>query len=292
MNHPRTWQVLCWLSLALAGCQQKTAPGVEPGPRATTAFDLATVGTIHGQVTWQGQVPQVPPFQVHSHVLSPNATPKTMQRPNPNAPAINPGQGGVAKAVVFLRGVNPSRARFWSHPPVRIEQGDYQLDVVQGAHRGLIGFMRWGNTLEMVATRPTFHSLRAQGAAFFSLPFVEPGQIASRMLDKKGLVELSSGAGYYWMRGYLFVDDHPYYARTDAEGRYLLEDVPPGAYSITCWLPNWHIKRQERDPESSLVTRIFFAPPVELEQTVDVKAGERCRMDFAVSSRDFEVGVK
>ncbi len=292
MNHAKTWTLPCWLVLALAGCKEKITPVPAPAPGLITAFDVSAVGTIHGQVSWEGDLPQVPPFQVHAHFLSPNATPQPMRRANPHAPQVHPAQRGVANAVVFLRGVAATRARFWSHPPVRVELWDYQLDVVQGRQRGLVGFVRRGDPLEMVASKPVFHSLRAQGAAFFTLPFVEAQQITRRPLEKNGLVELSSGAGYYWMRGYLFVDEHPYYARTDAEGRYVLEQVPPGPCTIVCWLPNWHVARQERDPESSLVTRVIFAPALEQEKTVELQQGQSCLVNFSVSASNFAVSQK
>lgn len=283
------WLIPCWLFwVILPGCQDAAAPAVEPLPnRASSTFDAAAAGAIEGRVTWEGKQPTVPPFQVHAHFLAANKTPQPMIRPNPHAPHVETASGGVANAIVFLRGVDAQRARSWSHPPVRIEQGDYQLDVVQGSKRGLVGFVRQGGVVEMVATKHIFHSLRVRGATFFTLAFVEPNKISQRPLEKKGLIELSSGAGYYWMRGYLFVDDHPYYARTDATGRFTLEQVPPGQYQLVCWLPNWHILKKARDPETSLVTRVAFAEPVEVQQTVTVRRGEVGTVTFRVGEDQF-----
>jgi hypothetical protein len=36
------------------------------------------------------------------------------------------------------------------------------------------------------------------------------------------------------------------------------------------WHPNWRVARQERDPESGLVSRIAFAEPLELEMPLVV----------------------
>jgi hypothetical protein len=38
-----------------------------------------------------------------------------------------------------------------------------------------------------------------------------------------------------WMQGWLGVLDHPYFAVTDAEGRFTLRDVPPGDYTLAVW---------------------------------------------------------
>jgi hypothetical protein len=130
--------------------------------------------------------------------------------------------------------------------------------------------VRKGDAAEMVSRDPWMHALHAGGEAFFTLMFPDPDQSLRRILSKSGLVELSSNNGYFWMRGYLFVDDHPYYCRTDREGSFSLPAVPAGAFRLVAWLPNWKLARQERDPESGLVSRITFEQPLEVELPVVV----------------------
>jgi plastocyanin len=38
-----------------------------------------------------------------------------------------------------------------------------------------------------------------------------------------------------WMRGYIAVFKHPYFAVTDKDGAFELKDLPPGTYTITAW---------------------------------------------------------
>lgn len=38
-----------------------------------------------------------------------------------------------------------------------------------------------------------------------------------------------------WMRSYIAVVDHPYFAVTDAEGRFAWPDLPPGKYTLAVW---------------------------------------------------------
>jgi hypothetical protein len=171
---------------------------------------------------------------------------------------------------------------------VRVEQRDRRLHIIQGAAEARTGFVRRGQAVEMVSCEPVFHILRAGGSAFFSLTFPDPDRPRVRSLTEPGLVELSSGAGYYWMRAYLFVDDHPYYTRTNDEGRFELPLVPAGHYQIACWLPNWNVARQERDPESTVISRLFFRPPVQREQQVEVRARATAVADFTVGTALFE----
>jgi hypothetical protein len=271
-------------ALLVLGCGQSRT---EPAPADSTApserpslFDPAPAGAIGGTVLWSGELPKVPPFEIHFLVTPPAPSPPRLVRDNPHAPAIDAESRGIAGAVVFLRKVDPRQARPWDHGPVTIEHQDRRLFVVQGDIKAHVGFVHQGDCITMVSRENAFNMLQADGAAFFSLPFPDPNQPLRRKLNKQGLVELTSGAGCYWMRAYLFVSDHPYFARSDARGRFELAQVPPGRYQIVCWLPNWHQKSQDRDPESGLVTRMFFHPAAETEQEVTVEATSNHQVDF------------
>ena len=38
-----------------------------------------------------------------------------------------------------------------------------------------------------------------------------------------------------WMQAYIRVDDHPYHAVTDARGKFRIEGIPPGTYTLELW---------------------------------------------------------
>jgi hypothetical protein len=256
-----------------SGCDDGATP---PEPSADDAaamgqnFNEATVGELRGQVIWQGAIPDVPSYRSplspgNEHVNQPRRT-----WPNPNAPRIDPHNKGVAGVVVFLHGVDPRRARPWDHPPVRVELRDDQIHVCQGERDETSGFVRRGDEITMVSRQQIFHSLRVRGAAFFARAFPDAEQPCTQRLDRSGIVELASGCGYFWMRGRLFVADHPYYTHTDAEGRFTLPRVPPGRYELVASLPDWHEAQRELDAETALICRLTFRPPVEVTRTIDI----------------------
>jgi hypothetical protein len=268
----------------VSGCADSSAA---PPCCSASCFDADAAGRIEGRVIWAGEPPCAAPLPYRLPAgLSDEASARL--RVNDFVPAIDSNSRGVTDAVVYLRGVDPHAARPWDHPHVAVEQRDLQLHVLQGSRDGRVGFVRRGDGIDMVSREPRFHSLRAQGSAWFTLAFPDADQPLARPLDETGVVELTSGAGYYWMRAYLLIDDHPYYARTDADGHFALPSVPPGQYEIVCWMPNWRETGHDRNPDTGRVTRLSFAPPAAVKQAVELGARQTRDVCFSLSTRDFE----
>ena len=254
-----------------------------PSPQTGRDFDPATAGTITGRVIWDGDIPAVPEFQaVTTNHLS------GIMVANPHAPRIDPDGHGMAGVVVSLAGADPARSRPWDHPPVRIVVRDQQLRVVQGDTPGRVGFVQTGSPIEMSSAEPGIQMVRARGAAYFTLPFPDPGQPLERRLNEPGRVVLTNGAGYYWQSADLFVSDHPYWAVTDFQGKFTLPQVPAGEYIITFWTRDWQIVGLDNNPETGLKLRQHYGQPVEQTQPVTVTAGQTSELpEIAFQPADF-----
>jgi hypothetical protein len=271
----------------LGGCTQTEPPAsVEPQLDRSLARDFlqAKTGVIKGRVRWYGPHPVAKPFKVQGPAGAAEFEPEL---PNPHLPAIDGRTNGVGQALVFLRQVEPRLSRPWSHAPVRIEHAQRQIVVHQGAAKGNLGIVRQGDTVEICNRDADLHILRGRGTAFFSLPFPEADQPSVRRLEKPGIVELASGAGYFWMSGHLFVSAHPYVALTDEQGNFKLDEVPAGKHELVTWLPNWRIGRFQRHTESTLVIGVEYRPAVEHELKVEVTAGKTTEASFEWTSKDF-----
>jgi hypothetical protein len=276
------------LLLSVAGCDAESPARVEPIRdllEIGACFEAQATGTVRGRVVWQGPIPDVASFEYRPKLESPSAEREAF--PNTNALAVDAESRGVANAVVFLREVDRKRSRPWDHAGVFVELMGKTLRLEQGNESVRTAFARRGEPLTINSTDSQLHVLRAGGAAFYSLTFMEPHKPRQRRLDQKGLVELTSAVGHFWQHGYVFVDDHPYYARTDSQGRFVLPRVPEGDYRLVCWIPNWKVKEQERDTESGLVRFLTFAPALELEQTVNVLPGSEPTVQFLVEQKLF-----
>ena len=265
--------------LTLAGCTPaRVDPPAPPRVVLGAAFDPAATGTIRGQVTWTGTVAV---FDRASGVVPDGDEYRLRGVANPFAPAVDTATRGVANVLVRLDGIDPTRSRPWDHPPVTLAMADFNYRLTPS------GVVRVGDGVTFVSRDPELHVVRARGAAFFSLTLPAPNQPRTRRFDKPGVVELTSGAGYFWDAVDLCVSDHPYVAVTDIHGRYELPQVPDGAYTLTMRLRNPTVTRVERDPETGLPFRHFYAAPVVKSFAVTVARGAVATQDWAADATLF-----
>ena len=81
-----------------------------------------------------------------------------------------------------------------------------------------------------------------------------------------------------WMKGYVWMADHPYYTMSDSTGAFTLSNVPPGKYKLILWRDNWEvqfIKNAKGNIESYQWAKDFSK-----EQEITVETGKDVVVDF------------
>ncbi len=68
----------------------------------------------------------------------------------------------------------------------------------------------------------------------FDLGRYPKGESKSVRFDKPGIVPIACDIHSH-MSAYILVFGHPFFALTDADGRYVIKDVPPGTYTLMVW---------------------------------------------------------
>jgi hypothetical protein len=77
------------------------------------------------------------------------------------------------------------------------------------------------------------------------------------------------------MSAWLVVHDSPYFAVTDTDGKYRIDEVPAGTYRVTMWHEGFVAKGRDKDG------RPIFEP-VRLTREVTVPRGGSVALDFAL----------
>ncbi|HTE44754.1 MAG TPA: carboxypeptidase regulatory-like domain-containing protein [Gemmatimonadaceae bacterium] len=94
------------------------------------------------------------------------------------------------------------------------------------------------------------------------IPFFNAGEVVAseRIAKTAGLVEVHC-AVHPWMRAYIAVFDHPYFAVTEKSGAFTIDSLPPGNYRMMVW---------------------HEGTPKPVERQLHIVAGAASRMDLAL----------
>lgn len=101
-----------------------------------------------------------------------------------------------------------------------------------------------GSTVRFPNTDEVLHSVFSMtpGSAF-DLGTYAPGESRSVKLSKAGLVVVNCNV-HNNMRAYVLVLSTPYYTRPNADGRFVLDDLPPGPGTLVFWHPRARAQSQ------------------------------------------------
>ena len=94
-----------------------------------------------------------------------------------------------------------------------------------------------GQEVSMRNSDPLIHNVRSLSEENRPFNIGQPAGTPDRkkvFKDKEGPIELRCDF-HPWMRAYLFVMEHPYFAVTDAQGHFTIKGLPVGNYTLAIW---------------------------------------------------------
>jgi plastocyanin len=143
----------------------------------------------------------------------------------PDEAIVVDGSGNLANAVVSLVGVKSSGGA--SSAGVMNEKCRFSPHVQ---------VVRPNATITTSSRDPILHTTNAamdNGKGLWNVAVPVPGIRIPKPLAGPGLVRLVCNT-HPWMRGYIIVSDE-IAAVSDGDGRFTLQDVPPGTYELRVW---------------------------------------------------------
>ncbi len=193
-----------------------------------TVYKVAKVkrgGKIEGQVSLSGAVPVLPPYGVHKNHEACGEKEKL------HACAGSVGPQGVKGAVAWLEGVASGK-------PWPVKKGARVLD--QRAcefipHRLIVPL---DAQVEVRNNDPVLHTVHGYGKNFKTVFQITQKGRASRhamTMDQPGAFDVQCDAGHRWMKAHVLVMANPYYVVANDQGRFVIDSVPPGRYTLNVW---------------------------------------------------------
>lgn len=151
---------------------------------------------------------------------------------------------GLAGVVVVVEGIQEGKA--WPESP-----GGYVIDQKDCLFLPRLQVVPRNSDLNIVNSDPVLHNVHAyelmgeSARTLFNLGQPPGDAVIVRPLRPRlsNLVRLECDA-HDFMQGWIYAADSPYWAITGEDGTFVIEDVPPGEYSITAWHPSLGVRQQ------------------------------------------------
>jgi hypothetical protein len=194
-------------------------------------------GTIKGKVVYDGTPPKNQPVTVtadKTHCLSKGEILR-------NELVVNPKNKGVRWALVWLADVkdfkNPDKV-----PPIHpsLAKVPEKVEVDQPCcvfEPRMLG-MREGTKLIFKNTAPIPHNILMTGGPLGpnGNPLVPSGRSHEESAVKARFLPWSYSCSIHgWMKGWVGVFKHPYFAVTDADGNFEIKNAPAGKWRLLLW---------------------------------------------------------
>jgi plastocyanin len=137
-------------------------------------------------------------------------------------------QRGVRNAVVWLQTPPPGAA--WEAAPQKVEMD--QKGCVFVPHVVLVPA---GGTVEFLNSDRLLHNLHSVSRENPSFNRTQPrGRAIPIAFARPEIIRVNCDL-HSWMRAWVVVADHPFYALTNEAGEFALPNVPPGKYTLQIW---------------------------------------------------------
>jgi plastocyanin len=155
------------------------------------------------------------------------------------------------KAVVYLEGDFKTPGGTNS-PPVKLEQRHFQFAP------GLLP-IQTGTAVEFPNLDDGYHNVfsYSKPKRFDLGRYRKDEKAPSLVFDKPGVIKLYCEIHDH-MRGTILVLDTPYFVKTDAVGKFRLEHLPAGNYTLKAWLDEKTVRERPVELKDGSVLRVDF----------------------------------
>jgi plastocyanin len=221
---------LCAISIALLAaisCSKSNTGSEQAAPAAkpsTITVDASTAGTISGVVSLKGQPPKMKPLDM-------TADPGCPTGPQPADVVVlssdKPGRAFVANVFVYVKEGLPQGNFAVPTEPVTLDQKGCRYNP------HMLGIMA-GQPLKITNTDTADHNIHdmpSNNPAFNESQMPTDQPVTKKFANPEMMIPVQCNQ-HPWMRAYINVMLHPYFAVSAVDGSYEIRNLPPGEYTI------------------------------------------------------------
>jgi plastocyanin len=181
-------------------------------------------GTIAGKATFNGTAP---PRKIINTSADPGCR---LHKPPRSEEVVVAKDGGLRNVVIYVKAGAPVGAAAPAEPVV--------IDQAGCRYEPHVAVVRVGQPLKVTNSDATLHNVH--GLPFESKPFnvvqMTKGAANTFKFDAPEVPGFVLKCDVHpWMRSYVWVLDHPYFAVTKDDGSFTLPALPPGTYTVGAW---------------------------------------------------------
>ena len=206
------------------GGEEAAAPAGETPAATAESFkvDPATAATVMGNVTFEGDPPKAPPLNMSAE---PDCAKLHSSPVHPDVVAVSGGM--LANVFVWVKGGLEGKSFAPSAESVVLDQkGCIYMPHVIG--------IQTNQQLQVTNSDPFTHNVhplpktnrewnRSQSAG--------AGPVENTFPRQELMIAVKCNI-HPWMRSYISVVDHPFFAVSGADGSFTIKGLPPGTYTI------------------------------------------------------------
>jgi hypothetical protein len=202
---------------------QAAPPTTTAAAPGAPAAGPAGNGTISGKVSFTGTAPAPEKVKVAADPKCQSMHPQGLEKQT-----VQVKDGGLAHVFVWVKnapggGAPPSEA-------VTLDQQGCEY------HPHVIG-VRTGQAIKITNSDETLHNIHPRPTvnAEFNIGQPRKGMESTKSFDKQEIMIPVGCDVHPWMRSYISVVDHPFFAVTKDDGTYEIKGLPPGDYEVEAY---------------------------------------------------------